>query len=201
MPLELSRLKQLRDAGDKKIAQCPACAAKGNDSRGEHLAIYPNGKYSCVAHPKDKLHQAEIFGLAGIQRSEIGTGPIPVPIRRPESAIRTPKVILVLNSLAAPESATGKVSDTPDPLTEAVSEPISSDRKAVESIQEEEMGEMIMPIPDNGKAQANDSHGYDVAFQLMRQVKECPDSASRTKAASRLMTLFENDVWPPDDFY
>ena len=55
----------LKETNGKMIARCPACAAAGNDAKGDHLAIFPDGKFSCVANPNDKGHRKEIFKLAG----------------------------------------------------------------------------------------------------------------------------------------
>ena len=42
MKIDLSRLKNIEHKSDgKTVAQCPACAAAGNDTRGEHLVIFP----------------------------------------------------------------------------------------------------------------------------------------------------------------
>ena len=52
------------------IAQCPACAALGQDHDGNHLKVLADGRYCCVVFPgKDgKEHRREIFRLVG-QRS------------------------------------------------------------------------------------------------------------------------------------
>ena len=116
MSLDPNKLKGLRDKGDKKIAQCPACAAEGGDSKREHLVIYPDGNYGCVVHPKDKSHQKEILRLVGASNPEAASGPTPVRVRRPACLTRGPKVILVLNSLAAPVERTGPVTTELVPL-------------------------------------------------------------------------------------
>ena len=35
-------------------ARCPACAEDGADTKGEHLAVFPDGKFGCVVNPKEK---------------------------------------------------------------------------------------------------------------------------------------------------
>ena len=66
MGLDISKLENVkRAAHGKKTARCPACVAAGADAKGEHLVIYPDGKFGCVAYPDDKAHRKEIFALAG----------------------------------------------------------------------------------------------------------------------------------------
>jgi hypothetical protein len=80
--LNLKKLKKVVQKDGKIEAQCPACAAAGADSTGNHLVVYPNGKYGCVANPDDE-HSKVIFKLVGqrdgavshqlaIRRLEIG---------------------------------------------------------------------------------------------------------------------------------
>src|SRR5437660_8161249 len=85
MSLDLSKLENVRDKGNKKTAQCPACAAEGHDSKGEHLSIEADGKFGCVVHPGEgaeaKAHRKEIHRLVGAPGSgEQKCGPIPVRI-------------------------------------------------------------------------------------------------------------------------
>lgn len=66
-PLNLDRLENQKQGADGKMTyRCPACAAKEMDSAGEHLVVYPDGRFGCVAHPEDKKHRAEIIRLTGI---------------------------------------------------------------------------------------------------------------------------------------
>ncbi len=65
MSLILEKLEGVRDRGAKIIARCPACAASGQDRRGEHLILYPDGRYGCVAFPGDSDHRRLIWRLAG----------------------------------------------------------------------------------------------------------------------------------------
>lgn len=69
MSLDPTKLKFVRKLADGGIrAQCPACAEKGGDSNGEHLRVFGNGKFGCVANPKDSGHTKRIFALAGSRR-------------------------------------------------------------------------------------------------------------------------------------
>jgi hypothetical protein len=64
--IDTTRLEKVRRTGSKITARCPACAAAGNDRRGEHLAILPSGKFACAALPGDAAHRREIFRFVGI---------------------------------------------------------------------------------------------------------------------------------------
>ncbi|MEI7808611.1 MAG: hypothetical protein WCJ07_09030, partial [Verrucomicrobiota bacterium] len=66
MSLDLSKLEKVRDLASGIVqARCPACAEGGNDRSGEHLRVYPDGKFGCCVHPKDSFHRKRIWVLAG----------------------------------------------------------------------------------------------------------------------------------------
>lgn len=66
MSLDLNKLELKRDLADGLVqARCPACAEGGGDRKGEHLRIYPDGRFGCCVHPKDSEHRKRIFALAG----------------------------------------------------------------------------------------------------------------------------------------
>lgn len=66
MSLDVKRLEKVRElAGGVTQARCPACAEDGGDTKGQHLRIYPNGRYGCCVHPKDRAHRKRIFALVG----------------------------------------------------------------------------------------------------------------------------------------
>ena len=66
MALDLSKLQNVKKAAHgKSTARCPACAVGGGDEKGNHLVLYADGKYGCVANPDDKAHRQEIYALAG----------------------------------------------------------------------------------------------------------------------------------------
>ena len=60
--LDLKKLDNVIERAGKIIARCPACAAKGRDSQGNHLVIFDNGAYSCIVG--DSNHRKEIYRLA-----------------------------------------------------------------------------------------------------------------------------------------
>lgn len=66
MPLNLNKLEKVVNKPDGKIeARCPACAEQGDDKTGNHLVVYPDGRFGCVANPGDKDHSRAILRLAG----------------------------------------------------------------------------------------------------------------------------------------
>jgi len=98
MSLDLTKLKMVRKLARKITAQCPACAERDGDSKGNHLVVYQNGKYACIANRKDKAHSKRIFELAG-SRGKTIDGPVPVIVRRPAAATREPGLLAILNWL------------------------------------------------------------------------------------------------------
>ena len=66
MKIDISKLKHVVKKPDGGIvAQCPACAAAGGDATGNHLIVFPDGKFGCVVNRGDKNHNKEILKLAG----------------------------------------------------------------------------------------------------------------------------------------
>jgi hypothetical protein len=56
----------------KKITQCPVCATEGHDRYGNHLVIFPGGKFGCIRFETSKVetakrteHLAKVWKLAG----------------------------------------------------------------------------------------------------------------------------------------
>ena len=78
MSLQIDRLEKVRTTGGGQIyARCPACAEGGGDTSGQHLIIYPDGRFGCCVHPRDKQHRKRIFALVGRKKS------LPVITARP----------------------------------------------------------------------------------------------------------------------
>jgi len=70
MALDIAKLLNVKKLAHGEIqARCPACAAAGADTKGEHLKIYSEGKYSCAANQGDKEHRKDIFKLVGVPMS------------------------------------------------------------------------------------------------------------------------------------
>jgi hypothetical protein len=82
--LDLSRLENVHEKGDKIIARCPACAEQNHDEKGEHLVIYPNGAFGCVTCPgaAGQTHRKQIMALAGDSKSRQRWGCF-IRVRRP----------------------------------------------------------------------------------------------------------------------
>src|SRR5262245_44726557 len=73
--LDLSRIENLRERGDKWVGQCPACSEMGRDRKGEHLFVHKNGRFGCVQYPGNggKGHRkriAQLVGVPGSRRSQ-----------------------------------------------------------------------------------------------------------------------------------
>lgn len=66
MQLNLDKLEELNPLQDGGYqARCPACHDSGHDSTGNHLRIFPDGKFGCCVYPKDREHRRLILELAG----------------------------------------------------------------------------------------------------------------------------------------
>lgn len=66
MSLNLTKLENIRKLASGMIqARCPACAEVGQDRKGEHLRILPDGRFGCCVHPKDGDHRKRIWAQAG----------------------------------------------------------------------------------------------------------------------------------------
>ena len=75
--LDLTRLENVKQYGDKLIAACPACQAEEQDRTGNHLAIFAgddgsfeNGRFTCIKHEHDSDHRKVIFSLVGVIGNE-----------------------------------------------------------------------------------------------------------------------------------
>jgi hypothetical protein len=118
MSLNLQKLEKARKlAGGVVQARCPACAEGGNDRTGEHLRVYPDGKFGCCVHPKDRDHRKRIFALAGVRerqdiRVKVAT-PQVAKIIQPEVLGRLGRVFATASELAAPNTTTVRTLRTP----------------------------------------------------------------------------------------
>lgn len=80
--LDPNRVEMLFDVGDgKMIGRCPACAEDGGDRKGEHLVIYPDGKFGCVLYPGEDGHEhrQRIWDLAGVKELQRSRREFPKP--------------------------------------------------------------------------------------------------------------------------
>jgi hypothetical protein len=69
--LDTSKLENVRERNGKTTAACPACREAGHDRSGEHLVLFEDGKFGCVAYPGDdaeaRNHRKSVFRLSGVQ--------------------------------------------------------------------------------------------------------------------------------------
>lgn len=82
MSLEIAKLEKARELhGGIVQARCPACAEGGHDRTGEHLRIYPDGRFGCCVHPKDGEHRKRIWALVGCKTSGAAAGKFTLRIK------------------------------------------------------------------------------------------------------------------------
>jgi hypothetical protein len=113
MSLQIDRLEKARTTGGGRIqARCPACAEGGGDTSGQHLIIYPDGRYGCCVHPGDKQHRRRIFALVGKARREIE--PI-VVVRKASASQPTRQWKAVRVAMPIPQTPPSDDSRTPVP--------------------------------------------------------------------------------------
>lgn len=97
MSLDVAKLEKVREmAGGIVQARCPACAEGGNDRSGEHLRIYPDGKFGCCVHPKDGDHRKRIWALAGCKLHLSPAASVSLRLKTPPAmpAVRSVKAAL-----------------------------------------------------------------------------------------------------------
>jgi len=68
--IDIAKLENVKNAQDKVIARCPACAANGKDTTGNHLAVFKNGKFGCVIDDGVE-HRNLILKLAGLDPNSV----------------------------------------------------------------------------------------------------------------------------------
>ena len=101
MSLDTAKLEKVRElAGGIVQARCPACAEGGGDRKGEHLRVYPDGRYGCCVHPKDGQHRKRIFALAGVRKAGTFTLRLKTPPALPTA--RSVKAALTAFSSGTP---------------------------------------------------------------------------------------------------
>ena len=101
MSLDAGKLEKVRElAGGVVQARCPACAEGGGDRKGEHLRVYPDGRYGCCVHPKDGEHRKRIFALAGCKLHLPRAGTFALRVKTPPAlpAARSVKAVLTAST-------------------------------------------------------------------------------------------------------
>jgi hypothetical protein len=96
MSLDIKKLENVSEKFDgKTTARCPACAAEGGDTKGEHLVVYPDKKFGCVKYPGDAAHRNKIHSLAGDGKRRQHT---PVKLAVKPFKVPEPSVVMSLGS-------------------------------------------------------------------------------------------------------
>ena len=104
MSLDVAKLEKVRElAGGLVQARCPACAEGGNDRTGNHLRIYPDGKFGCCVYPNDSEHRKRIWALAGCKLRLSPAGSVSLRFKTPPAL---PKVQSVTAAFASFNSGT-----------------------------------------------------------------------------------------------
>jgi hypothetical protein len=104
MSLDIAKLEKVREmAGGLVQARCPACAEGGHDRTGEHLRIYPDGRFGCCVHPKDGEHRKRIWALAGCKLHLSPAESVSLRLKTPPAL---PSLQSVKNSLTGCEFGT-----------------------------------------------------------------------------------------------
>ena len=106
MSLNVSKLEKVRELGGGIVqARCPACAEGDNDRSGEHLRIYPDGRFGCCVHPKDGEHRKRIFALVGNRKPGNFSPRIQTPPAMPGAkSVKTALTGFVARTLRTPVS-------------------------------------------------------------------------------------------------
>jgi hypothetical protein len=110
MSLDLARVEKLVELSDgMRRGRCPACAEAGGDRKGQHLRIYPDGKFGCCVHPADNEHRRRIFALVGERK------PRGIAVRVASAETSQPVRRGILKALAAGQAGSP---DAPDGVSE-----------------------------------------------------------------------------------
>ena len=129
MSLDVAKLEKVRElAGGVVQARCPACAEGGNDRSGEHLRIYPDGKFGCCVHPKDGEHRKRIWALAGRKLRLSPAASVSLRLKHSGGAVvgqsvktvlsvRTPRTPKTNSEIGVPAVPTTPVDDSRTPRT------------------------------------------------------------------------------------
>jgi hypothetical protein len=98
LSLDVNKLTNVRQIGDKTIAACPACREDQQDLRGEHLFISKDGRFGCVVHrgwsQAARAHRRRIWKLAGVSgRLPRARFPKRVIVERPVAAAMPTRIL------------------------------------------------------------------------------------------------------------
>jgi hypothetical protein len=157
MSISLDKLEKVRElAGGLVQARCPACAEAGHDRAGEHLRIYPDGRFGCCVHPKDSDHRKRIWALVGLRQPGTFNVRLKTPPALPAQSVkavltlRTPRTGKTESETSAPTVPTTPVDESRTPRTGIVK---SRARAREESIRADgATGDFLMKLEDLGSA-------------------------------------------------
>lgn len=103
MKIDTTKLKhaqtRIRSGANVIIARCPACEEDGHDNKGDHLIIFPDGRFGCVVNPVEDEdsheHRTRIMELVGIPGTHSSSADQPryVPKTTMPTATATVRVI------------------------------------------------------------------------------------------------------------
>ena len=65
MSLDRAKLENVVQLDGKITARCPACKEDGGDNTGNHLVVYPDGRFGCVVNAGCGEHRGRIYRLVG----------------------------------------------------------------------------------------------------------------------------------------
>ena len=73
--IDVNRLEIVKHSQGGVTARCPACAEYGSDNTGNHLHIFPDGRFSCILHTGQlgHEHRRRIYQLVGVRGSSAHT--------------------------------------------------------------------------------------------------------------------------------
>jgi len=83
--LDLSKLENVRERGNRIVSRCPACAEIGGDNGHDNLMVFESGLFACAAYQGDREHASRILQLAGAKTD--WRPDAPPPPRRPRVGV------------------------------------------------------------------------------------------------------------------
>lgn len=91
MSLDISKLeKVVRRPDGGYVARCPACFEIGQDKKGNHLKIWPDGRFGCCVANGDHQHRSRIWAMAKNGDSS--------PAKAYRAPVPAPKPVPIINS-------------------------------------------------------------------------------------------------------
>lgn len=91
--IDISKLEKIKYQNNKIICRCPACFSEGFDRGGNHLVVYPDGKFGCCVN-KDKIHYSLIFKMVGAADENIQNQENILPVEKIQIPQKFDKEIL-----------------------------------------------------------------------------------------------------------